>query len=333
MKIGIIMRMKVLPHYYELIPKREKWFKGCKKIKRVEEAVYLYLKWKYPEHTFVKINPYKLNKKLTNSCDLVWQGMEDYTNLHKHTVVYPKKGTLKQRLLKHKKIWKGLMDIPNLFPSKEFTEFTTDKCNYYKYAEKLKINIVPTKCMKIKNLTVNGFLKFANKHNKVYIKPMPSGEGSGNAFFKKPYDKEEIQDYLEYVAEKGFHTLVVQQLVENWPKKRNPELRTVWVGHDYKYGVRTTDYGDYAGSIKRLPKVIRKNSELLISSLEKKFKIPLVTARIDWGKTPDGKYFLNEIEPMYSTFLLYHKNAGRLEVAIGERLIEVAEEMVSRKRK
>jgi hypothetical protein len=317
--------------YYELTPKGEKWFKGREDKMRIEEAIYLYLKWKYPEHSFIKINPYNLNTKRALSCDLIWQGMEDYTNLFKHIVVYPRKGTHEERMEKHKGIWEGLMNLPNIFPPKEYTEYNTNKCNYYAFARKLGINVVPTNCMDIKTVTLKKFLNFANKFDSVYVKPMPSGEGHGNASFKKPYNKTEIQEYIKYAGKEGFHTLVVQEYATNWPTERNPELRTVWVGHKYQYGIRTKKMGEVTGMIKRLPKIIREGSLLLISKLEKKFNVPNITVRIDWGKTPDGKYFLNEFETMFGTFIDYFGNPG-LEVEIGERIIEVTKEMILRKK-
>ena len=326
MKVGIIFRKHRSKDYDEISGRKSKsWYKGVTSRHTIEHAVFKYLSRRYPEHKFVLVDPYKLGGKAYRArvlkMDVVWLGFEDSTNLYKQIVV--EKGTNEKNIRRARSIWNNVMSLSNLYPSEKFVRFMEDKCNYYSFLEKRGFNILPTRCWKIgKMRSFDKVVRFVRKFKKVYIKPIPSGEAYGNISFTQNTPRREIVDYVKDLQKKGMDKIVVQKF-SAFATPSNPELRTFWVKGEYVYGVRTYYTGYYKNEIKRLPKELKRVGESIHKELRKKFKKPILSMRIDYGKQ-GSSYFVNELEIIYGTFLDYVGNKDIVyEKILGDGLMSI----------
>ena len=326
MKIGIIFRKYRASDYDEISGRRSKsWYKGVVSRHTIEYATYKYVKRRYPEHKFFLVDPYKLGsvayRKRVSKFDVVWLGFEDSTNVYKQVVV--ERGINKRNIKRAKVVWNNVMKLKNIFPKAQFVDFMSDKCKYYTFLDKKGFSIMPTKCWGIKQLkNLGGLMRFIRRFKKVYIKPIPSGEGYGNISFTKNTPKEEVEKYVRDLESKGMEKIVVQEF-SSFATPGNPELRTYWVGGKYVYGVRTYYTGYFKNRIMRLPAKLNTMGTQIHKELTKKFKMPILSMRIDYGK--QGKnYFVNELEIMYGTFLDYIGNQKIVyEKRLGDELMRI----------
>jgi len=327
LRIGYFYRTKVPDHYMEFEPNDDPWYKSAgKKTMLVEKAVVTYLGWKHPQHTYIKLDAHKFDKALARSCDIVWLAFEEPPNLFKYLVAWAKKpATVAARKRKYEKVLDDIMSLPNLFPPRKVNDFIFDKCKYYAAAKRWGIPIEDTYCTTSVSIQTAGLRRKMNAlGDKVYVKPLPSSEAFGNIVFQKPYDTRAIDEYLKEMRSTGVDRLCVQKFNPNFATKKYPEYRTVWVGRHFCHGIKTEGAGYTTGEMKRIPAKLRQACIGVIDRLEEKFRVPMITLRIDWGKTPDGEYFLNEIEQAYGTFIDELSYRTRLEKKIGDEFMSKA---------
>lgn len=324
MKIGIIERTKLWDVYLEYRPRYHSWYKAAKSTRAkkekkkgrvtIERAVFRYLRRRYPENTYTLIDPYKMTQKAYRAkvakLDKVWLGFEDSTNL------------FKQGDRRSSKILKEIMGLKNIFPKARFVKFIEDKCKYYPWFSKNGVPVLPTKCFSLGPAQVPKIIKFAKKYPAVWTKTIPSGEAYGNSLFKRPYDEEEIKEYIEALRYEEFEKVVVQKYESSFATPKNPERRTFWLDGKYIYGITTNETGTFQSEIKRLPPKLRKLGNKVMGLIKKRFGEYPLNCRLDFGRTPNGKFFVNEIEIAYATWADYLDNKHVYEKLLGDALIK-----------
>lgn len=326
LRIGYFYRTKVTESYFEFTPNEDPWYGGSKKNVIAEDAIVAYMKYAYPQNTYIKLNAHRFNKKLALSCDIVWFAFEEQANLFKYQVAWatrPKGVAARKR--KYTQSWEAIMTLPNLFPPRKVNDFIFDKCKYYAAAKRWGIPIEKTQCTASVDITAKGMRTKLNRFaDKVYVKPLPSSEAFGNIVFSKPYDVAALEDYLREMRSTGVDKLCIQRFNPHFATKRFPEYRTIWVGKRFSHGIKTVGAGYTTGEMKRIPAKLRRACLNLIDKLEKRFRVPMISLRLDWGKTDGGEYFLNEIEQSYGSFVDDISFRTQLEKKIGDQFMTEA---------
>tara|TARA_B100001094_G_scaffold50362_1_gene45874 strand:+ start:18258 stop:19229 length:972 start_codon:yes stop_codon:yes gene_type:complete len=282
-------------------------------------ALFNYLVWKYPQYKFIKLYRTSFHKR-TVLPDLVLMGFEELTLPYYKWVVKEKTPE------KFKQFYGALKKVKNLYPTIPFIDFITDKCVYYKWLEKHKFGVAPTLCYDLKQSIKRKILKNIQfkTWNKIFMKPQPSAESKGAKGFNFPKNKKNISGHVNYLKSSKYSKAIVQKYINNFATKDYPELRTFWVGNKYVYTLETTEFGyDWNIRKKSLPPIVLKETKRLISLLEKKFDIPMLLLRIDWGQDRFGRFIINEIEYAPGVFAqMFPEKKWILDRLMGDRIIK-----------
>ena len=293
MKIGLIIRTKYDKQYKEIDTKKGRI--------TIEKAILNHLKKKYSQHKFITLNAHKLNVKLAKSCDIVWFCFEDFTNILKEQIHIKSDGSAKS-LEHYNKTINSITEIPNIYPNKKFLKFIHDKCEYYKFLKNKNIPVAPTVCVNTKKPNAKKILETMKKWPRAIFKPVLGGETKGFQIYDPPYNKKTVTQYFKDAKEAQYPAIIIQRFMPNFATEKYPEIRTVWSGSKFQYAVLTTGWGEIIKLTKKIPAQLKVLSKKVLKLLEEEFKTKIVTCRIDFGKTPQDKIFINEIEYGYGTF-------------------------------
>ena len=319
---------------------RKAWLKKVQRPKNVgvDLSVSKYIAHKYPDITVHYKDPFLAN---LDDYDAVYVGLEYWSMSH----VLHEQGS--RKLNQYKRLLNSIPKRKMIVPP-AFIEFSHDKCAFNKTMRKLKIPVAPTKCVLLSRIVKNveqrgGDLTLQNvfdsvrrtpwgsKGQEVFAKPMP-GEGSRDIF---SFTGDSFNDFKKSMRslmqpdKKTYTHVVFQRFMPDFATDKHPEMRTYWVGDKYHFGVRTTDFGYYAGRIKRLPSAIRNHTQTMIRHFEKVYGFEFVCARFDWGFDKDIGYFMNEIElfPGFFNEEMSEKNLPKckwdLDARIGDKIASI----------
>ena len=218
--------------------------------------------------------------------------------------------------------------MKNIYPKYKFINFVADKCLYYNFFNKNKINVAPTKCYNLKLKTQN-IIKNLKKRdwNHIFVKPTPSAESKQlYNIYKNNLNQAHFSNHLEQLKTGKYNKIVTQEYINSLATEKYPELRTFWVGNKYQYTIETVDKG-YEWKIRKnkLPKKIIEQSKKIIKLMESKFKLPIIVSRIDYGYNKSkNKYFVNEYEYAPGTFAeIFPKNKWIMDAAIAEKILNI----------
>lgn len=315
MKIGIIVRTKFDPQYREIDTV------GGRKL--IEEVVIERLKKLKPQHKYVLLNLHKLNMKIAKSCDIVWLAFEDFTNLLKEQI-HARSDKSRKSLATYEKTVATLLSIPTLYPPPRFLKFVHDKCEYYKWLNDTGYTISPTVCVRTRRPGIDNVMKTMKKWPKTVFKPVLGGETKGLQIYEPPYNKTAVAKYFRDARKAEYPSIILQRFMPEFATRRNPEIRTVWVGDKLQYAVHTTGWGEALKLTKSIPAKVRATSKKIIADIEKKYNFKMTSIRIDWGKTPEFGLFINEIENGYGTFAdINPRLSGGLPDKIARRFIDI----------
>jgi len=299
-RIGIIVRTKADRDYREVLDEK------TKKFTLIENIVIR--KLRQLNYRVVRLDPHNLDIAKAKKCSVVWFYQDDFSNIRKETFLDG--GTYADFLKKIRQI----KSLKNLYPSKEYLTFIHNKCDYLEFAKENKIPIPKSICSKP---TIKAVKSKLTNFNKVFIKPVLGGETVGTTILEKPYTNRAVTEYLRKIRKLQYKRLLIQQFMEDFATKRYPEIRTVWVGKKMLWASHTIQSGFFKKITYTVPKSLTTFSKKVIAKLEEKFNFDMTTCRIDWGKTPNGGIFLNEIEGAgYGTFANYDwEKVGKLDLA------------------
>ncbi len=315
MKIGIIVRTKFDPQYKEIDTPQGRQL--------IEHVVIERLKKLKPQHKYVLLNIHKLNMKLAKSCDIVWLAFEDFTNLLKEQI-HARSDKSRKSVATYNRTVKTVLSIPNLYPPPRFLKFVHDKCQYYKWLNETGYTISPTICVSTKRPGIDKVMNIMKKWPKTVFKPVLGGETKGFQIYNPPYNKQAVIEYFRDARRAEYPSIILQRFMPGFATRKDPELRTVWVGDKLQYVAHTTGWGEALKLTKSLNTKVRTACKKIIADIEKKYGFKMTSIRIDWGKTPEFGLFINEIENGYGTFAdINPRLSGSLPDKIAKRFIEV----------
>tara|TARA_X000001036_G_scaffold399381_1_gene403000 strand:- start:11239 stop:12198 length:960 start_codon:yes stop_codon:yes gene_type:complete len=299
MKIGIFVRTKYDPQYEEF-----KSSKGTPVI--IEKLIIKHLKKNKPQHEYIVLDAHNIDTKLAKKCDIVWFSFEDFTNILKEQI-HIRSEDSKKSLKSYNNTIKKITNIPNIYPNKKYLKFIHDKCSYYNWLKNKNITVAPTYCVKTNNYKLKDVMSVMNKWSKTVFKPVLGGESKGFQIYNKPYKPKEVSKYFDDARKAQYPAVIIQKFMKNFSTKKNPEIRTIWVGKNLTYAVHTYKWGDPIKLTKKVNPKIKALGLKVIKELEKEFKMKLTSLRIDFGKDSKGNFFVNELEHGFGTFAEINK--------------------------
>lgn len=300
-KVTVAIIRSPLKGYEDVKPEHRPWTKRRQGNVGIDTSIYLYIKTHYP---MIDIRMVSLNTATKQTFDFVFAGTEMYANggwIRSHM---PKKA---------ESIFEKLKKVKNMYPSYEFIQFMSDKCEYSK---KLKAPFTPTHCLSPQNK--EGIKEVAKRYNgDVFIKPAWGSE-SIDLYTDKSHS---LSKYLNKMAQKNYHLLIVQ------PKRVfctecNPEIKAYFVGTKFSYAIGMKWGGETIRFYSKLPDAAMKVAVSVLKQLQK-YESTIVN-RVDMYKHK-GEYFINEIEisPSIATEDIENIKDWNFDVHVGDRIVEL----------
>lgn len=307
MRIALLMRTGKA---YDDVQVSKNYTPWLQKSVSPEEAIYRYLKYRYPE---IKIDTFTVNtihKLDYKKYKYVFCLFVDFVMTF-----------LKMKTDKYKRFISKMNRIPNLIPNKKYIKFITDKCKYYTWLQKNRYPVLSTKCV---DLSLKSKRSLKLKQTK-FLKPTPSAESKNTFVYIKENTKQtSLNSYIQRLKKK-YNKVIIQNYIKSFGMKQNKELKTYWVDTEYMYTIEITGSGMKNGEQhvrKSIPNKIMTISKRLIKQLKSSFRTPMMITRIDWGKH-ENRYFINEIEYAPGTYAELFNNEWKLDKKIGDNIYKL----------
>ena len=195
----------------------------------------------------------------------------------------------------YNEVYKRISNVKTLSVPKQLIYLVANKCALYDYLVTHNIPIIPTLCINVRTLNqskIDSKYKDIQSNNGVFLKPNP---GLQSINVRRYTHGNNLSTYIRVLKNKDYNNVIMQPYIKSFATRRNPEIRTLWIGHNLSHAVHTVGTGNVIKTTNRIPKTLNILSLHIIKTFEHDFSFNFAYVRLDYGKY-NGKYVLNEIE-------------------------------------
>ena len=292
-------------------------------------AIGYYIMYKYKNVKVDFIRPSEISVRRFHSNDLVF------------IIIYDLLESFHTDRINFENFKRTLKNCRNVYPDYRYQKMINNKCSYYKFLEKEKINVVPTFCVSSETSSKEGLQKVVNKlfekvkyngWKKFIAKPVYGQESSDFRKFT-PNNTVSVKKYLTN-AFKKYPGIIFQEYIEGFDKE-NPEYRMYFVGNKYVYTIITTatvvdrpkaERGNFKeNNLKRYKtfsrKVLKKLPDVIVDGV----KLPRLLTRIDVSCCLEGpkSIFVNELEFVPSLYIEENTPGKPIDQLLGDKIVSI----------